>query len=140
MSKSRYEPLVKLKKKGLDTAERALIGANNALSSASDKLNRAYEELSHMSLPAHGSVGEFTHATAMIHAQHQTIEQCQQTLQSAKQKQHQMRERFQAAMIDYEKFKYLEVQEMNAQVKLLKTQEAKMLDEIGTMTYKKEAL
>ena len=34
MSKSRYEPLVKLKKKALDTAERALIAANNALSAA----------------------------------------------------------------------------------------------------------
>lgn len=140
MSKSRYAPLVKLKKKSLDTAERALIGANNALSSASDKLNRAYEELSHMTLPTQGSVGEFTQATAMIHAQHQTIEHCQQTLQTAQQHQIQMRERFKQAMIDYEKFKYLEVQEMNAHLKQIKEQEAKMLDEIGTMTYKRETV
>jgi flagellar biosynthesis chaperone FliJ len=85
-------------------------------------------------------VGKFTQATAMIHAQHQTIEQAQQTLRLAEERQRQMRERFKAAMIDYEKFKYLEVQEMNARLKYLKTQEAKMLDEIGTMTYKKEAL
>ncbi len=51
-----------------------------------------------------------------------------------------MRERFKASMIDFEKFKYLEVQEMNTQLKLLKDQEAKMLDEIGTMTYKREVL
>jgi len=140
MGKSRYAPLVKLKKKSLDTAERALIGANNALSSASDKLNRAYEELSRMNLPTKGSVGEFTQATAMIHAQHQSIEQCQQALQTAQQRQIQMRERFKAAMMDYEKFKYLEVQEMNAHLKQLKDQEAKMLDEIGTMTYKREIL
>lgn len=140
MAKSRYEPLVKLKKKALDTAERALISANNALSSATDKLNLAYEELSRMSLPTHGNVGEFTQAAAMIHAQHQTIETCQHTLQSAQHRQHQMRERFKAAMIDFEKFKYLEVQEMNMKLKHLKRQEEKMLDEIGTMTYKKEEL
>lgn len=140
MGKSRYAPLVKLKKKSLDTAERALIGANNTLSSASDKLNHAYEELSRMSLPTKGSVGEFTQATAMIHAQHQSIEGYQQALQIAQEKQVQMRERFKAAMIDFEKFKYLEVQEMNAQLKQLKDQEAKMLDEIGTMTYKREVL
>ncbi|HEX5330662.1 flagellar export protein FliJ [Sulfuricurvum sp.] len=140
MAKSRYEPLVKLKKKALDTAERALISANNALASATEKLNTSYEELSQMSLPTQGSVGEFTQAAAMIHAQHQTIERCKQALLSAEHRQHQMRERFKAAMIDYEKFKYLEVQEMNAALKHLKTQEAKMLDEIGTMTYKKEAL
>lgn len=140
MAKSRYEPLVKLKKKGLDAAERALIAANNALSSASNKLTRAYEELSLMSVPHKGSVGEFTQATAMIHAQHQTIEAYQHALQTAQHRQDQMRERFQLARIDFEKFKYLEVQEMDIKLKFLKTQEAKMLDEIGTMTYKKEAL
>lgn len=140
MSKSRYEPLVKLKKKGLDTAERALIGANNELTSATDKLSRSYEELSRMTLPTQGSVGEFTQATAMIHAQHLTIEECKNRVHMAQQKQHQMRERFKAAMMEFEKFKYLEVQEMNAHLKHLKAQEAKMLDEIGTMTYKREIL
>lgn len=140
MGKSRYEPLVKLKKKSLDNAERALIGANNALSSASDKLNQSYEYLSRMTLPTHGSVSELSQATAMIHAQHLSIEQCQQSLQSAQLKQIQMRENFKQAMMDYEKFKYLEVQEMNAQIKALKNQEAKMLDEIGTMIYKRETL
>ncbi|ADR35014.1 hypothetical protein Sulku_2354 [Sulfuricurvum kujiense DSM 16994] len=138
MSKSRYEPLVKLKKKSLDSAERALIGANNELASATDKLKFSYEELSRMTLPTQGSVGEFTQATAMIHAQHQTIEQCQNKVQVAKFNQHQMRERYKAAMIDFEKFKYLEIQEMKARLKHLKAQEAKMLDEIGTMIYKKE--
>lgn len=138
MSKSRYEPLVKLKKKSLDSAERALIGANNALSSASDKLNQAYEALSRMTLPVKGSVGEFTQAAAMIHAQHQSIETAQQELTKAQQQQSLMRERFKAAMIDYEKFKYLEVQEMNEKLKHLKVQEAKFLDEIGTMTFKRE--
>jgi len=138
MSKSRYEPLVKLKKKSLDSAERALIGANNELASATDKLKFSYEELSRMTLPTQGSVGEFTQATAMIHAQHQTIEQYQNKVQVAKFNQHQMRERYKAAMIDFEKFKYLEIQEMKARLKHLKAQEAKMLDEIGTMIYKKE--
>lgn len=138
MSKSRYEPLVKLKKKSLDTAERELIGANNELASATDKLKFSYEELSRMTLPTQGSVGEFTQATAMIHAQHQTIEQYQNKVQIAKFNQHQMRERYKAAMIDFEKFKYLEIQEMKARLKHLKAQEAKMLDEIGTMIYKKE--
>ncbi len=138
MSKSRYEPLVKLKKKSLDSAERALISANNELTFASEKLQLSYEELSHMTLPTQGSVGEFTQATAMIHAQHQTIEMCRNRVQIAKFNQHQMRERFKIAMMDFEKFKYLEIQEMKARLKHLKAQEAKMLDEIGTMTYKKE--
>lgn len=138
MSKSRYEPLVKLKKKALDAAERALIAANNALSDASDKLSHGYEELSRMHVPTKGSVGEFTQATAMIHAQHQAIDTARQLLQQAQERQAQIREQFKAAMIDYEKFKYLEVQEMNEKIKQLKAQESKFMDEIGTMTYKRE--
>ncbi|WP_298690809.1 flagellar export protein FliJ [uncultured Sulfuricurvum sp.] len=140
MSKSRYEPLVKLKKKSLDSAERALIAANNELSSATDKLSHAYEALSTMALPTRGSVGEFTQAASMIHAQHLSIERCQQALYSAEQKQKTMRESFQKAMVEFEKFKYLEVQEMNAKIKAIKKQEEKMLDEIGTMTFKRESI
>lgn len=140
MSKSRYEPLVKLKKKSLDRAERALISANNELTIASDTLKRSYEELSQMTLPSQGSIGEFTQATSMIHAQHMTIESWRNKVKIAQQTQYQMRERFKAAMMDFEKFKYLEVQEMNARLKHLKAQEAKMLDEIGTMTYKRGEL
>ncbi|MFY9143215.1 flagellar FliJ family protein [Sulfuricurvum sp.] len=138
--KSKYAPLVKLKKKSLDNTERSLISANNELSSASTKLHHAYEDLSRMMLPTQGSIGEFTQAAAIIHAQHLTIEECKNRLQLAEQKQVQARERFKQAMIDYEKFKYLEVQEMNEHLKLLKAQEDKMLDEIGTITYKREIL
>jgi flagellar export protein FliJ len=138
--KSKYAPLVKLKKKSLDSAERDLIGANNALSSASDKLSHAYTALSHMALPTKGTVGEFSQATAMIHAQHLSIEEYQKNLQEAQQKQTLTLERYKAARIDFEKFKYLDVQEMNAYAKSLKDKEVKMLDEIGTMTYKREAL
>ncbi|MDD5052247.1 MAG: flagellar export protein FliJ [Sulfuricurvum sp.] len=140
MSKSRYEPLVKLKKKSLDNVERALIAANNMLSCASDKLNHSYEELSRMHLPSQGTVGEFSQATAMIHAQHLSIDQYRSALELAEQEQRYMRERFKEAMIEYEKFKYLEVQELNAKMKLMKAQESKMLDEIGTMMYKSERI
>ncbi len=140
MGTSRYEPLVKLKKKSLDSTERSLIAANNALSHASDKLVQAYNELSQMKLPEHGTVGELIQSSSMIHAQQMTIEKWKQTMYVAQQKQNQMRERFKSAMIEYEKFKYLDVQEMDARLKKLKHDEAKMLDEIGTMIYKKGQL
>ena len=60
--KSKYAPLVKLKKKGLDQAERNLIGANNALSAASVALSDAYALLSTFDLPTSGSVGELIQA------------------------------------------------------------------------------
>lgn len=138
MGKSRYEPLVKLKKKSLDEAERALIAANNAVASASDRLSSAYETLATLHLPKSGSVRDLAQANLMIQTQHETIERCQQALAEAHERQRQMRERFHASRIEFEKFNYLDVQEVNAQIKKMKLHDAKMLDEIGTITYKRE--
>lgn len=138
--KSKYAPLVKLKKKDLDRAEQNLIAANNALADASGALDRAYKTLSTLSLPAKGSFTELTQSQMMIQAQHATIEQCREWVAFAEEQQLQMQHVFKSAMIDYEKFKYLELQETKAYIAKIKKEEAKMLDEIGVMTYKRESL
>lgn len=138
MGKSRYEPLVKLKKKNLEEAERALIAANNEVAGASHSLNRAYEILATLHLPQSGSVRDLSQAKLMIRTQHETIDRCKTALQEAEEKQRMMRERFNVSRIEFEKFSYLEVQEVNAKIKKIKAQEAKMLDEIGTLTYKRD--
>lgn len=137
MGKSRYEPLVKLKKKSLDEAERTLVAANNAAAAASEELDSAYEILASCSLPVSGSIRELAQVNTIIQLQHAVIERCKETLASAMHKQQQMRGDFERARIEFEKFKYLEVQEMNARIVKAKAQEAKFLDEIGTMTHKR---
>jgi len=134
--KSKYAPLVKLKKKDLDRAERDLIAANNALAYAADAHERAYQTLSQLSLPTRGSVAELAQSQMMIQAQHYSIEQCRERLIEAEDQQLRMQNRFKSAMIDYEKFKYLELQEAQSAIAKIKKEEAKMLDEIGIMTYK----
>jgi len=138
--KSKYTPLVKLKKKDLDKAERDLIAANNALADASGRLNRAYQTLTELSLPTHGTFAQLTQAQIMIQAQYNTIEECKIYLQEAEREQLQMQNRFKNAMMEYEKFKHLELQEAQALVSQYKKEEAKMLDEIGIMTYKGGAI
>lgn len=138
--KSRYTPLVKLKKKDLDHAERDLIAANNALANASDALDHAYKTLLELSLPTHGTVAKLVQSQMIIQAQHTSIEQCRERLVTAEQQQLEMQNRFKSAMIDFEKFKYIELQEAQAAIAKIKKEEAKMLDEIGIMTYQKESL
>jgi len=138
--KSKYTPLVKLKKRELDRAESDLILANSTLTHASDALDSAYTLLSTLSLPTNGSVGELIQSQAMIQSQHYEIEQCANNLLKAQQKQLQMQHQFKSAMMEYEKFNYLEAQEAHAHLARMKKEEAKMLDEIGVMTYKREPL
>ncbi len=138
--KSKYSPLVKLKKKELDRVERDLIRANNVFSAASTAVDDAYILLSTLSLPDHGSVSMLLQSQAMIQAQHIEIQQCVDRLALAKAQQLQIGRQFKASMIEYEKFKYLETQEMQAHMVKTKKEEAKMLDEIGVITYKRESL
>lgn len=138
--KSKYTPLVKLKKRELDHAEQNLMSANNTFMQASSELENAYALLSTLELPTSGSMGELIQSQAMIQAQHYEIEQCANTLVKAQQRQLQMQHQFKSAMIEYEKFNYLEIQETQAHSAKIKKEEAKMLDEIGVITYKREPL
>lgn len=135
--KSRYEPLVKLKKQALDKAEQALMNANNELTLSNAALDNAYSQLSFLISPQHGSIGELFQAQMIAQAQHREIESCRLRVNQAHMNQDKAREAFRFSRIEFEKFNYLEVQEIKKIGEKAKYEEAKMLDEIGTMTYKK---
>ena len=135
--KSRYEPLVKLKKKALDKAEQALMSANNEVVLSDTALEKAYSQLSFLTPPQNGSIGELLQAQMIAQAQHREIEACRLRVQRAHYNQNKARETFRFSRIEFEKFNYLELQEIETMVAKVKHEEAKMLDEIGTMTYKK---
>lgn len=135
--KSRYEPLVKLKKQALEKAEQRLMSANTEVTVSAAALANAYAELSLLSSPQNGSIGELFQAQMILQAQHREIEACHLRIERARINQHTAREAFRFSRIEFEKFNYLELQEVEAMMAKVKQEEAKMLDEIGTMTYKK---
>ncbi len=135
--KSKYTSLVALKQKALDVAEAALIKANQEAESSALALEEAYQLLSTLKLPSHGSLNEFTQAQMMIQAQHREIEESRTRMENARNKQLHMRQEYKKAQIEFEKFSYLEIEEINRHRAKIKKEEAKMLDEIGTMMYKK---
>lgn len=135
--KSRYEPLVKLKKQALDKAEQQLMSANAEVTLSDAVLLNAYAELSSLESPLNGSIGELFQAKMILQAQHREIQACRLRAQRARSNQDKAREAFRLSRIEFEKFNYLELQEVEALIAKVKYEEAKMLDEIGTMTYKK---
>jgi flagellar biosynthesis chaperone FliJ len=136
--KSRYEPLVKLKKQALDKAEQQLLNANTEVTHSDTALRNAYAQLSTFESPLNGPIGELLQAQMILQAQHREIEMCRSRVERAVLDQHTAREAFRLSRIEFEKFNYLELQEVEAMMAKVKQEEAKMLDEIGTMTYKKE--
>lgn len=138
--KSKYTPLVKLKKKELDKCEQEVIKANRTFQDATNTLEDSYLFLATLSLPSSGSIRELLQMQSMVAVQHLTIEQNTQALVMAKAHQLQTKRQFKKAMIEYEKFNYLQIQELEAHKAKIKKEEAKMLDEIGVIAYKSEPL
>ncbi|MDP3302056.1 MAG: flagellar FliJ family protein [Sulfuricurvum sp.] len=135
--KSRYEPLVKLKKQALDKTEQQLLNANTEVTLSDTALRNAYAQLSTFESPSNGPIGELLQAQMILQAHHREIETCRLRVERAGMNQHAAREAFRLSRIEFEKFNYLEVQEVEAMMAKAKQEEAKMLDEIGTITYKK---
>lgn len=138
--KSRYEPLVKLKKQALDKAEQQLMTANTEVTLSDAVLLNAYAELSSLKSPLNGPIGELFQAQMILQAQHREIQACRLRVERARANQHSAREAFRLSRIEFEKFNYLELQEVEAMIAKVKYEEAKILDEIGTMIYKKELI
>jgi len=136
MAESRYAPLVKLKKKGLDEAEQMLTRSNAEVEDAQRALESAYNALEDISIPKSGLASELRQGHIYLESRHNDIENCKNRLIHALQQQVLNREIFKKAMIEYEKFNYLEVQEVEKRISKIKSDEQKFLDDIGTMTYK----
>jgi flagellar biosynthesis chaperone FliJ len=140
MMKTRYSPLVSIKKNDVEKVERELQEAHSVVRSAKTALENSLEELLSITPPKEGLISSFLANRTMLEAQRKIVEKNEQWVVFAKEQLHAVQKKLQAVMIEYEKFKYLELQEIEAIKKQHKLQEAKDLDEIALLTFKKQKL
>jgi flagellar export protein FliJ len=135
---TRYTPLVKLKKSTMDKSERLVQQKNMELNNALDALENSYKSLEDIEQPSSGDIHTLLASRTLLTSQRGLIEHNKNWVNFAKKQQEDAREQFKKDMIEYEKFKYLELQEIKKYEKELKVKESKELDEIATMTFGKE--
>ncbi|WP_238374815.1 flagellar export protein FliJ [Sulfurimonas denitrificans] len=133
--KSRFTPLVKIKKNSMQSSERFLQRANNNLNSAISALELSYNSLKDLGSPQKGAMREMLATRALLDSQREIINHNKEWIAFAKNQVTQAKEQLKIDMIEYEKFKYLELQEIKAELKKMNAKEAKDLDEIALMTY-----
>ena len=129
--KTRFSPLVKLKKDTMGKCERDLQQANHARQDAQKALSNAYEELRLAATPDAGSMTQFLQARMLISAQREVITQKQAWFDFAVSQVETAKEAMKQAMVEYEKFKYLEAEQIKAVVKKEKLRQQRDLDEIA---------
>lgn len=132
---TRFTPLVKVKKNLLDRCERELQQAIENEQNASIALQAAYDELENTPSPLIGIIREIRQAGLIAAAQREIIEQKRQWLDFAHTQVQLSRKTLNAAMIEYEKFKYLEAEELRKRMAERKRREASDLDEAALQVY-----
>jgi len=136
--KTRFSALVQLKKDTMQKSERALERTNADINSATMALELSYTSLQDIQTPTTGTISDFLASRELQNSARNLIVKNHEWIKFAKEQQHIAREKLKADTIEYEKFNYLEVEEIKKLVKEREQVLAKELDEIALMTYKKK--
>lgn len=135
--KTRFSALVQLKKDTMQKSERALERANADIKNATIALELSYKSLQDIEMPSQGTISNFLAHKTLLESARNIIRKNQEWLEFTKQQHYLAKQKLQKDMIEYEKFNYLEVEELKKLQKERDIAEAKELDEIALMTYKK---
>ena len=135
---TKYSSLVNLKKKITQKSESVLKTANSNLNSAMKVLETSCSELNGIITPKSGKISEFLSIRTLLDSQRAIIKHNEEWVKFAQEETNHAKEQLKLDMIEFEKFNYLELQEIKEMLKKIHMKETKELDEIALMTYDKK--
>ena len=109
--------------------------ANADLNSATKALEISYKSINEITPPQSGSMSELLASRALLSSGRVLIKHNQEWVGFAKNQVNQAKEKLKLDMIEHEKFKHLELQEIQKEIKKIKLKEMKDLDEVALMTH-----
>ncbi len=133
--KTRFNSLVTLKKRTMQKSEEILQGLNKDLNSASEALQLSYDSLKDVEIPITGTMSDMLASRTLLSSQRSLIHHNKEWVDFATNQVNQAREQLKLDMIEYEKFNYLELEEIKKMLQEIKIKEAKDLDEVALMAH-----
>jgi len=133
--KTRFSSLVTLKKSTMKKSERVVQSANADLNSAVMALEISNNSLNTIDTPESGIMNDFLASRRLLDSARDLIKHNQEWTEYAKNQVFLAKEQLKLDMVEYEKFKYLDLQEIKKIIKKQKMLEAKELDEVALMTH-----
>ncbi len=138
--KSRFSSIVRYKKIKLDEIEANLQEAFSRLNIAKEELEKSIQELKNFPNQTTGIAKDFLANRALLDAEFRLIEKNKKWVAYEKTQIKALQDEYKKAYIEYEKFKYLETEELKELLKKQKQKEQKELDEMAVIGYKREAV
>ncbi|MBN2815487.1 MAG: flagellar FliJ family protein [Campylobacterales bacterium] len=136
---TRYSSLVNVKKNIVQQKERGVESANLNLQNAKKAVDSSYAELTQIQAPQNGKINDFISTRVLLDAQRALIKHNEEWLSYASKEIENAKQDLKGAMIEYEKFKYLEYQELQKELSRKKLKEAKELDEIALVVHTRKS-
>jgi flagellar biosynthesis chaperone FliJ len=138
--KTRFSSLVTIKKSAMQKSERVVQSANADLNSATIALELSVNALNDVDSPKSGMMSGFLASRALLDSSRHLIKHNQEWIVFAKNQVFLAKNQLKLDMIEYEKFNYLELEEIKKIIKKRKQEEAKELDEIALMTHARKTI
>lgn len=133
--KSKFTPIVKLKKEALDKQQRVFALINQELHTLQKELNSQKESLLSLAKPRAGDFSLFRQHQLFTTKMRAIIESTKDALARKVQEHNQAQNELNSVLQEFEKFKYLETQEEKALLEKIQKEEAQFLDEVAIMGY-----
>ena len=133
--KTRFSSLVTLKKSTMKKSERVVQSTNADLNSAVIALEISKNSLNSIDTPKSGFMSDFLASRRLLDSGRDLINHNQKWVEYSKNQVSLAKEQLKLDMVEYEKFKYLDLQEIKKIIKKQKMLEAKELDEVALMTH-----
>jgi len=135
---TRFSSLVKIKKSEMQKKERLVESANADLNSALNALELSRNAIYDIKTPDKGFMSGFLQTRTLLDSSRHLIQHNQEWVAFAQQQLYTAKEALKKSMIEYEKFNYLELEEIKKIVEKMKLEEAKLLDEVALMTHQRK--
>jgi flagellar export protein FliJ len=133
--KTRFTSLVKLKKDAMEKCERDFQQRERSLHLAKEALRDAIETLNSTATPISGAIAQLLQSRTLIDVQRGIVAKQQQQLLRAEAALEDARMALKSAMIEFEKFKFLEAEQIKVLIEKQKRQAQRELDEIAVQNY-----
>jgi len=135
--KTKFDQIVKLKKLDVEKIERELLKQNQKIEKANQELTQFKIEFSKFEYPKTGNFALITQFKTMQTAFLREIKQKEEELVFLENQKILLQGQLKDKQLEYEKIKYLQGEEIKKMVKKLKKEEAKNIDEIALMLFKR---
>lgn len=136
--KSKYSPIIKVKKQGLDKAELDFAKAKTNHQAASNNEQNSRLLYQNMAISKAGTIQNIRADLQLKEIARQDLLIAQNELQIASRELGLKEALYKKAFLDFEKMKYLELEELKKYKKKLDQEEAKFLDEIAISRFFKD--